>query len=199
MDKGAHSTESEIVTAGFVVIGDEILSGRTKDRNIRYLADFLTAHSIDLAEVRIVLDETDRIVEVVHDVSARYTHVFTSGDVGPTHDDITADSIAAAFNVGIDFNPEAVALLSERYGNVDLTQACMRMARIPGGAELIPNSVSKASGFKIGNVHVLAGVPSVFEAMLEALGPSLVHGTVVQPRTIEARMTDNLSSHPECA
>ncbi len=190
MGDGAQTSEEEIVTAGFVVIGDEILSGRTKDRNIGYLADFLTAHGIDLAEVRIVPDETSRIVEAVRDLSARYTHVFTSGGIGPTHDDITADAIAEAFGVGIDFHPEAVAMLSKRYGNSDLTQARMRMARIPDGAALIPNSVSQAPGFTIGNVNVMAGVPSVFEAMLEALAENLKHGTPVISRTIEAGMAE---------
>ncbi|PTW61661.1 molybdenum cofactor synthesis domain-containing protein [Breoghania corrubedonensis] len=190
MGEAANSADDDIVTAGFVVIGDEILSGRTKDKNIGYLADFLTAHGIDLAEVRIVPDETGRIVEAVRALSARYTHVFTSGGIGPTHDDITADAIAAAFGVGIDFHPEAVALLSARYGNADLTQARMRMARIPDGASLIPNSVSQAPGFKIGNVHVMAGVPAVFEAMLEALGPTLAHGRLVLSRAIEAHMAE---------
>ncbi|MEI2383962.1 competence/damage-inducible protein A [Breoghania sp. JC706] len=190
MGEAAHPADQQIVTAGFVVIGDEILSGRTKDRNIGYLADFLTAHGIDLAEVRIVPDETDRIVEAVRALSERYTHVFTSGGIGPTHDDITADAVAAAFGVGIDFHPEAVALLSARYGNADLTQARMRMARIPDTASLIPNSVSQAPGFKIRNVHVLAGVPSVFEAMLEALGPTLAHGTVVLSRAIDAHLPE---------
>lgn len=198
---GAVSTDSiggidptpgnDVVTAAFVVIGDEILSGRTKDKNIGFIADYLTGIGIDLEEVRVVSDVRERIVEAVNALRARYTYVFTSGGIGPTHDDITADSIAAAFGVGIDHDPRAVAILSERYGSVDLDHPRMRMARIPDGAELIANSVSKAPGFRIENVHVMAGIPSVFQAMLEALRPTLKTGKRMLSATIESGLPES--------
>src|SRR5438876_7794743 len=142
-----------VVTAAVLVIGDEILSGRTKDKNIGYIADYLTAIGIDLREVRVVPDVEDEIVAAVNTLRSRYDHLLTTGGIGPTHDDITADAIAKAFGVPIDFDPRAVAILAERYGKADLNEARMRMARIPAGAELIANPISKAPGFSIGNVH----------------------------------------------
>ncbi|HET7714963.1 MAG TPA: competence/damage-inducible protein A, partial [Bauldia sp.] len=159
----ADSSEggAKIVTAAILVIGDEILSGRTKDKNIGYIAEYLTNIGIDLREVRIVADVADDIIAAVNALRARYDHVFTTGGIGPTHDDITADAIAKAFGVSIDVDPRAVSLLLERIPKDQLNEARLRMARIPQGADLIENSVSKAPGFSIGNVHVMAGVPAV--------------------------------------
>jgi molybdenum cofactor synthesis domain-containing protein len=164
------SEPQEIVTAALIVIGDEILSGRTKDKNIGHIADHLTAIGIQLKEVRIVPDEEPEIVTAVNAMRARYTYVFTTGGIGPTHDDITADAIAKAFGVGIDVDERALAPMKayfERRG-VELTPARLRMARIPFGAELVENSVSIAPGFMLGNVIVMAGVPQIMHVMLDA-------------------------------
>ena len=163
MQKDAENTSmnaineaSEIVTAGLLVIGDEILSGRTKDKNIGYIAEYLTAIGVDLKEVRVVADEEDAIVDALNALRSRYTYLFTTGGIGPTHDDITADAVAKAFGVSIDHHPEAVALLRARFGAADLNEARMRMARVPAGGELVHNKVSTAPGFRIGNVFVMA-------------------------------------------
>src|ERR1700712_5718332 len=177
---------SDPITAAILVIGDEILSGRTKDKNIGPLADFLTAAGIDLREVRIVPDEAAMIVEAVNALRARYTYLFTTGGIGPTHDDITADCVAQAFGVGIDVDERARAMLLERHKPEDLNEARLRMARIPFGADLIPNPVSKAPGFRIGNVHVMAGVPSIMQAMLDGIAPTLKGGAAMLSETIEA-------------
>ncbi|MHC2105717.1 MULTISPECIES: competence/damage-inducible protein A [unclassified Methylobacterium] len=177
---------SDPITAAILVIGDEILSGRTKDKNIGTIADFLTAAGIDLREVRIVPDEAAMIVEAVNVLRARYTYLFTTGGIGPTHDDITADCVAQAFGVGIDIDERARAMLLERHKPEDLNEARLRMARIPFGADLIPNAVSKAPGFRIGNVHVMAGVPSIMQAMLDAVAPTLKGGAAMISETIEA-------------
>jgi molybdenum cofactor synthesis domain-containing protein len=181
------SDPQDTVTAAILVIGDEILSGRTKDRNIGTIADYLTAAGIDLREVRVVPDEAAMIVEAVNALRARYTYLFTTGGIGPTHDDITADCVAAAFGVGIDVDERARAMLLERHKPEDLNEARLRMARIPFGADLIPNPVSKAPGFRIGNVHVMAGVPNIMQAMLDAVGPTLRGGAAMLSETIEAR------------
>ncbi|WP_346894845.1 molybdopterin-binding protein [uncultured Roseibium sp.] len=186
----ADKAEEE-VTAGFLVIGDEILSGRTKDKNIGFLADYLTAIGIDLCEVRIVPDITERIVEAVNALRSRYTYVFTSGGIGPTHDDITADSIAEAFGVGIDVDPRAQAILEAHFPPGQLTPARLRMARIPDGADLIANAVSKAPGFRIENVHVMAGVPSIMQAMLDAIAPTLKTGRKMLSRTVDADLPES--------
>lgn len=186
----AGATEDEI-TAGFLVIGDEILSGRTKDKNIGFLADYLTSIGIDLCEVRIVPDITERIVEAVNSLRAQYTYVFTSGGIGPTHDDITADSIAKAFGVGIDVDPRARAIMEAHYPAGHLTPARLRMARIPEGADLIENPVSKAPGFRIGNVHVMAGVPAIMQAMVDSIAPTLKTGRVMLSRSVEAPMPES--------
>ncbi|MCJ2025205.1 competence/damage-inducible protein A [Methylobacterium sp. J-067] len=175
------------VTAAILVIGDEILSGRTKDKNIGTIADYLTAAGIDLREVRIVPDEEDRIVEAVNVLRERYNYLFTTGGIGPTHDDITADCVAKAFGVGIDVDERARAMLLERHKPEDLNEARLRMARIPFGADLIPNAISKAPGFRIGNVMVMAGVPAIMQAMLDAVGPTLTGGTAMRSVTIEAK------------
>ena len=186
----AEDTSPGIVTAAVLVIGDEILSGRTKDRNIGHIADTLTAIGIDLREVRVVPDVEAEIVAALNALRARYDHVFTTGGIGPTHDDITADAVAKAFGVPIDVDERAVALLLERIPRSDLNEARLRMARIPEGATLIPNSVSKAPGFTIGNVHVMAGVPSIMHAMLDALGPTLATGRRMHSRSIAAGLKE---------
>ena len=173
-------------SAAMLVIGDEILSGRTRDANTHYLAGALAAHGISLAEARVVSDSCAAIVDAVRALSKSYTHVFTSGGIGPTHDDITAESVAKAFDVGIGIRDDARQILAahcDRKG-IELNAARLRMARIPDGASLIPNSVSAAPGFTLGNVHVMAGVPSIFQAMLGALLPGLGRGLPVVSRSV---------------
>jgi molybdenum cofactor synthesis domain-containing protein len=181
---------SQVVTAAVLVIGDEILSGRTKDKNIGTIADFCTGIGIDLREVRVVPDVESEIVAAVNALRARYTHVFSTGGIGPTHDDITADAMAKAFGVSIDADERAVAMLLERMPKADLNEARLRMARIPKGATLIANSVSKAPGFSIGNVHVMAGVPVIMQAMLTALAPSLETGRKMHSRSLAAGLKE---------
>ncbi|MBS3652206.1 competence/damage-inducible protein A [Pseudaminobacter sp. 19-2017] len=169
---------TETVTAAMIVIGDEILSGRTKDRNIGHLAEMMTAVGIDLKEVRIVADDEDAIVEAVNALRERYTYVFTTGGIGPTHDDITADSVSKALGVPCEHDEKAMALLAEHYARrgMEFTEARQRMARMPRGAEHIDNRISIAPGFHIGNVYVMAGVPAIFQAMLDAVVPTLKTG-----------------------
>jgi molybdenum cofactor synthesis domain-containing protein len=174
------------VTAALLVIGDEILSGRTKDKNIGYIAEYLTGIGVDVREVRVVPDVEDEIVAAVNALRARYTYLFTTGGIGPTHDDITADSVAKAFGVPIDVDPRAVAVMRERYKPEDLNEARLRMARIPHGAELVDNPISKAPGFRIGNVIVMAGVPAIMQAMLDSVAPSLETGARMIVETIQA-------------
>lgn len=167
----------DIVTAGVLVIGDEILSGRTKDKNIGFIADYLTNIGIDLNEVRIVADNESDIIAALDALRARYTYVFTTGGIGPTHDDITADSIAKALGVSIDYHPEVVARFKERYQKPgELNEARLRMARIPQGAEPIQSATILAPGFRIGNVIVMAGVPSIMQAMMDIVAPTLQVG-----------------------
>ncbi len=165
-------------TAAMLVIGDEILSGRTRDRNLAHLAAALAGKGIDLREARVVPDVAAEIVAAVNALRARYTHVFTSGGIGPTHDDITADAIAAAFGLPIGVREDARAALATNYADPEreLNEARLRMARVPEGAVLIDNPISKAPGFSVGNVHVMAGVPAIFVAMLEGLLPRLAGG-----------------------
>lgn len=165
-------------TAAMLVIGDEILSGRTRDANVHYLAGELTAVGIDLVEVRVVSDDRDAIVAAVKALAGAYDNVFTSGGIGPTHDDITADCIAAAFGVPIDVRDDARALLQAHYdrSGQELNTARLRMARIPGGATLIDNPVSTAPGFSLENVHVMAGVPAVFKTMVASVLATLTTG-----------------------
>lgn len=181
----------DVVTAAFLVIGDEILSGRTKDKNIGFLADYMTSLGIDLKEVRIVPDERDEIVGAVNALREKYSYVFTSGGIGPTHDDITAESIAAAFEVPLNLDPRAVALLESHYAPGQFTVARQRMARIPEGADLIDNKVSIAPGFRIGNVHVMAGVPAIMQAMLDAIAPTLRTGRKMLSETVSADMPES--------
>jgi len=174
----------EVVTAAVLLIGDELLSGRTKDKNLGYIADYLTELGIDLCEARVVPDVEGDIVAALNAMRERFTYVFTTGGIGPTHDDITADSVARAFGVGIDYHPEAVAMLQSRFPGRELNEARKRMARIPDGASLIPNAVSAAPGFQIGNVFVMAGVPSIMQAMMDEIGNRLEHGRKMLSRTV---------------
>jgi molybdenum cofactor synthesis domain-containing protein len=175
-----------LVTAAVLVIGDEILSGRTKDRNIGVIADRCSALGIDLREVRIVADDEEAIVAALNALRRRFTYVFTTGGIGPTHDDITADAVAKAFGVEISEDPRAIALLLQRIKPEDLNAARRRMARIPHGASLVENAVSKAPGFWIENVIVMAGVPAVMAAMLDAVTPSLATGVQTVARSVAA-------------
>jgi len=165
-------------TAAMLVIGDEILSGRTRDSNMHHLAGALTRHGITLAEARVVADDQPAIIAAVNALRVVYDHVFTSGGIGPTHDDMTADAVAAAFGVAITHRADAMALMAAHYDRSDLqfNEARQRMARIPDGAVLIENPVSTAPGFSLGNVHVMAGVPRIFEAMLAGVIPTLTGG-----------------------
>jgi molybdenum cofactor synthesis domain-containing protein len=190
-DKEAENgtaTASEIVTAGLLVIGDEILSGRTKDKNIGFTAEYLTAIGIDLKEVRVVPDDEPEIVTALNALRARYTYVFTTGGIGPTHDDITAEAVAKAFGVAIDYHPQALEILRARLAQVGgvMNEARMRMARMPVGAELVLNKVSAAPGFRIGNVIVMAGIPQIMQAMLEFVTPQLKTGAKMLSETVRA-------------
>ena len=173
-------------TAAMLVIGDEILSGRTRDTNTHFLACELTKHAIDLKEVRVVSDDRDAIIAAVRALSAAHDTVFTSGGIGPTHDDITAEAVAAAFDTPIGIRADAYALLDAHYRakGMEFNEARQRMARIPDGAALIDNPISAAPGFVIGNVHVMAGVPSVFQAMVAAVLPGLRSGRQVLSQTL---------------
>jgi molybdenum cofactor synthesis domain-containing protein len=183
-------SENQSKTAAILIIGDEILSGRTQDGNSHYIARFLAALGIDLREVRVVADMEDDIVAGLNDLRHRYDFVFTTGGIGPTHDDITADAVAKAFGVGIDYHPEAYALLEARYPPGQFNEMRKRMARIPKGAGLVKNTVSTAPGFRIGNVYVMAGVPMVMRAMLEVIEPELPRGTVVKSVTVSAEIPE---------
>ncbi|MEM8848559.1 MAG: molybdopterin-binding protein [Pseudomonadota bacterium] len=166
-------------TAAMLVIGDEILSGRTRDANMHHLAGQLTEAGITLSEVRIVSDDHDAIVTALNALRTTWDIVFTSGGIGPTHDDITADAVGAAFGAKVDIRDDARQLLADHYARTgsELNAARLRMARIPEGAALIDNPVSVAPGFSLGNVHVMAGVPAVFQAMVASVLPTLTGGT----------------------
>jgi molybdenum cofactor synthesis domain-containing protein len=185
-------------TAAMLVIGDEILSGRTRDSNLHHIAGALTAAGIDLVEARIVPDIHDRIVAAIGELRARVDHLFTSGGIGPTHDDITADAIAAAFGVGIGVRDDARALLAAHYQRtgLPLTEARLRMARIPDGAVLIENPVSAAPGFSIGNVHVMAGVPSIFAAMAASVLARIDGGVPLITRSLRVDRPESEIADP---
>lgn len=200
--RGFVAQDDSIITAALLVIGDEILSGRTKDKNIGTIAEHLTAIGIRLREVRVVADVEDEIVAAVNELRARSTYLFTTGGIGPTHDDITADAIAKAFGVSIDVDPRALALLQPHYEKrgMTLTPPRLRMARIPDGAELIANSVSIAPGFMIGNVIVMAGVPLVMQAMLTAVTARLKTGRKMHSMSLgvdrpEGDIAETFSAH----
>jgi len=173
-------------TAAMLVIGDEILSGRTRDANMHHLAGELTRVGIDLKEVRVVSDDRAAIVAAIDDLRAGFDNVFTSGGIGPTHDDITADCIAAALGAPIDVRDDARAILQAHYdrAGIEMNEARLRMARIPDGASLIDNPISAAPGFTLGNVHVMAGVPAIFNAMLAHILPTLTGGAPVVSQTV---------------
>jgi molybdenum cofactor synthesis domain-containing protein len=179
-------TQAASVTAALLVIGDEILSGRTKDQNIGYIADYLTKIGIDLREVRVVPDVTAEIVAAVNALRARYNYLFTTGGIGPTHDDITAGAVAAALGIEISEDPRAIKILLERIKPRDLNEARRRMARIPRGASLVKNKISAAPGFWIANVIVMAGVPAIMQAMLDDVAPKLATGAPMLVETIPA-------------
>lgn len=173
-------------TAAMLVIGDEILSGRTRDANMYHLAGKLTEHGVDLKEVRVVSDDETAIVSAVKALRGSYDHVFTSGGIGPTHDDITADCVATAFGMTLDIREDAREILKAHYDRMgtELNAARLRMARIPEGAVLIENPISAAPGFSLENVHVMAGVPKIFEAMVEGLLPTITGGDPVLSETV---------------
>ena len=177
-------TSQETVTAALVVIGEEILSGRTRDENIAYIAAYLTGIGILLREVRVVADVEAAIVSAVNDLRARFTYVFATGGIGPTHDDVTTDAIAKAFGVGVVTDPDAVAVMRKRFTGSELTPARLRMARIPEGASLIDNAISRAPGFMIDNVIVMAGVPRIMQVMLDAVSPRLAKGRPMLSRSV---------------
>ena len=185
-------SKNSIVTAAALVIGDEILSGRTKDKNIGFIAEFLTELGIDLNEVRVVADNMEQIVDAINTLRKKYDYVFTTGGIGPTHDDITADSIATAFQVKIDYDQRAIDLLEPHYPDNQLNEARMRMTRIPFGAELIKNPISHAPGFQLENVFVMAGVPSIMQAMLEEVAPLLTKGNKMLSHTIDSKLPEGI-------
>jgi molybdenum cofactor synthesis domain-containing protein len=179
--------------AALLVIGDNILSGRTKDKNIGYVAEYLTALGIDLREVRVVGNEESAIIDALNTLRHRYSYVFTTGGIGPTHDDITSDCVAKAFGVPIEVDPRALAILQEwvKSTGVEMSQARMRMTRIPKGADLVLNKVSGAPGFWIGNVIVMAGVPSIMQAMLDEVAPKLKAGIQILSETVLAKVRES--------
>ncbi len=176
-------------TAAILAIGDELLSGRTRDANMHYLAGWLTQRGVTLKEARFVGDEEADIAAALNSLRASYDYVFTSGGIGPTHDDITVDAIAAAFGVPVIEHPKAMAMICAYYQarDVEMTPARARMARTPEGAELIDNPVSGAPGVKVDNVFVMAGVPRIFQAMLNAVEGAIEHGSVIHSRAATAR------------
>jgi molybdenum cofactor synthesis domain-containing protein len=188
MTESAAKGGDSIITAAVLVIGDEILSGRTKDKNIGYIAEYLTNIGIDLKEVRVVPDEEPEIVTALNTLRARYTYVFTTGGIGPTHDDITAECVAKAFGVPIGYDPRAVEIMSERIKQTGgtMNEARMRMTRVPQGAELVLNKISAAPGFWIGNVIVMAGVPHIMQAMLDYVAPKLKTGARMLSESVRA-------------
>jgi molybdenum cofactor synthesis domain-containing protein len=175
---------SEPVTAALIVIGEEILSGRTRDENIAYLAAYLTRIGINLREVRVIADVPAEIVAAVNELRRRYSYVFTTGGIGPTHDDVTTEAIAQAFGVEAPIDPRAVAEMRKGYRGSELTPARLRMARIPEGAELVDNPVSRAPGFMLGNVIVMAGIPRIMQVMLDAVSPRLKKGRPMLSRSV---------------
>ncbi len=185
-------------TAAMLVIGDEILSGRTRDANMYHLAGELSEVGINLKEVRVISDDADAIISATRALSDAYDHVFTSGGIGPTHDDITADNIARAFGRSIDVRADARTILQAHYdkGGLEMNEARLRMARIPEGADLIDNPVSAAPGFSLKNVHVMAGVPTIFKAMLVSILPKLQGGTPVLSQSIEVLRGEGVIATP---
>ncbi len=180
--------EGEAVRAAVLIIGDEILSGRTQDTNLRDIARYLGGFGVDLAEARTVPDEKGEIIAALNALRARYDYVITTGGIGPTHDDITADCVAEAFGVELREDPEIIAMMQARFGG-ELNAARRRMARVPVGGSLVKNPVQGPPGFQIGNVFVLAGVPQIMRGMLQDIGPRLRTGRVVISRTVRVEGT----------
>ncbi len=176
-------TGGDVVTAAVLIIGDEILSGRTQDTNLRDIARYLGVHGVDLAEARTVPDVMEEIIAALNALRDRYDYVITTGGIGPTHDDITADAVAAAFGVELYEHPEILGMMTARWGD-QLNAARRRMARVPVGGDLVKNPVQGPPGFTIGNVFVLAGVPQIMRGMLEDVGPRLRSGAVVLTKTV---------------
>ena len=171
--------------AALIIIGNEILSGRTQDKNLSYLANWLNEIGIQLSQVRVIRDEEKVIIDTVNHLRSEYDYVFTTGGIGPTHDDITSLSIARAFGVELEVNDKALSILKEYYKDGELTEARMKMTMIPVGAELVDNPVSKAPGFKMDNVFVMAGIPSIMQGMLEGARRFLKGGDVVKSMSID--------------
>ena len=185
-------------TAAVLLIGDEILSGRTKDKNLGFIADYMTALGIDLREARLVPDVEEEIVAALNVLRQRYTYVFTTGGIGPTHDDITADAVARAFGVPCEHDPRAVEILLAYFKEMgrEANEARMRMARMPRGASLIENLVSRAPGFQMGNVFVMAGVPKIMNAMMEDVASRLTRGVPMTSKTVEFRGGEGDAAKP---
>jgi len=193
------STGAKPITAAVVVIGNEVLSGRTQDANVHYLGRRLAERGVRLREVRIVTDDEDAIAAAVNELRARHDHVFTTGGIGPTHDDITARSVAKAFGAGFGRNAEAEAILRRHYKPEDLTEARLKMADMPdppGGVTLLENPVSRAPGFRIGNVYVLPGVPKIMQAMFDQLAATLAGGPPVESVTVTAALPEGTMAAP---
>src|SRR4029453_15383496 len=193
----AMSEPAKIVTACIVVIGNEILSGRTRDSNIQYLATELGLLGVQVGECRVIPDIEATIVATINEVRKKFDYVFTTGGIGPTHDDITAESIAKAFGVGISEHPEAVARMTRHYGDPALfTPARRRMARVPHGGQLVDNPVSVAPGFQMENVFTFAGIPKVAEAMFQSMKHKLGGGTPFLPRTVRTNLPEGIIAEP---
>ena len=176
---------SDPVRACLIIIGNEILSGRTHDKNLPYLAEELNTLGVRLVETRVIPDIEDTIIETLNECRAKFDYVFTTGGIGPTHDDITSECVAKAFGVAIELNADAHDLLKSHYDNpADLNEARLRMARIPVGAELIQNPISKAPGFRMGNVYVMAGVPMIMQAMFQGIKHQLIGGKPMVSRSV---------------
>jgi molybdenum cofactor synthesis domain-containing protein len=177
--------------AALIIIGNEILSGRTKDKNLAYLAEWLNEIGIQLYEVRVIRDDEDEIIDCVNLLRKKFDYVFTTGGIGPTHDDITTESIAKAFDVELETNPEALKILQGYYKKGDLNEARLKMTLLPIGAELVENPVTKAPGFKMDNVFVMAGIPSIMQGMLEGARVFLETGTKMSSKSIDVFMPES--------
>ena len=198
--------DKKTITAALLVIGEEILSGRTKDENIAYIAAYLTRIGISLREIRVVADNETKIAAAVNALRQEYAYVFTTGGIGPTHDDVTTDAIAMAFGVEVEVDPLAVAAMRKHFSLEELTPARLRMARIPKGATLIDNAISRAPGFMLENVIVMAGVPRIMQVMLDAVAPRLARGRPILTRALRldvpegdaaTGLFDLQAAHPE--
>ena len=177
--------------AALIIIGNEILSGRTKDKNLAYLAEWLNEIGIQLYEVRVIRDDEKEIIDCVNLLRKKYDYVFTTGGIGPTHDDITTESIAKAFNVELETNPEALKILQSYYKEGELNEARLKMTLLPNGAELVENPVTKAPGFKMENVFVMAGIPSIMQGMLEGAKAFLKVGNKMTSKSIDVFMPES--------